>query len=560
MSLPNPRTCGMIKPDDLFKLINDPKLLRDVNIRELLTPIMFASFYCCKPVWEILKQYKNNEVAFQELCDTYGIDKDVLIRRSEFIEERYQLPRNYIENNLETDTSPYPRICHASTRATSTVENMTILLNLKYPRLSSNNFLNDKFLQLEDPRLDISWVYPPLSPREESFINQYINEQTTDWFLLNCKDTVTGTIKKLPWETGYLNKVINPQHVYIQFANTCKRHILLGPSGTLEGMLNVAEILGVDLRIMTLASMAWMYYARDHAMFDMMIVANTFFDEPIFKFKTSLSRTTRDENLKNDREQLKNLMEEILGHEAVANVDSSVEIPNEALLLNALCPRGPQGQQGGEKPCIKQNLDKLDQLLIDFRANPKIMEDDEVKQLLFTSFEPCFASPTDAKAPCKTTKDDKCLNFDEKYLLPSFVIPEITTDHTPLLVSKKEERVQNGTNVLYENLFTDTLTLRQFNENNQFPTPFMHRLADPWYDWYDDPANDLDQSSVDSMFPPESFKFDRSIFNDKLTVAKSIPIPSDNSRVYGKVSATPMYENWTLHLNLPKGGKARKVK
>jgi hypothetical protein len=142
---------------------------------------------------------------------------------------------------------------------------------------------------------------------------------------------------------------MHDDNIYIQIAKEYKRYLILGASGTLEFMLSIAEIFNMDLKVMTLACMAWMYYARDHSLFEMMIIANRYFDEPIFKIELPLTSETFESMLIKDRQQIIDLMEDALGPASVVDVKSTIEITCELSILNALPVNKRKIQAGGGK-------------------------------------------------------------------------------------------------------------------------------------------------------------------------------------------------------------------
>ena len=338
----NAKTCGATTPDVFPELLTDP----NINIRELMTPIMNISQRLCGLVWELINLYTDNNAKFNEICNKYGINKDIILERAEHIATRFGAPAKDmagLKKNASIEyyksLSPYPSLCHAATQSLGFTSDMTLHFDRIYPRSSAWPFIYNQILDGTDPKMEKQFIYPQLSEREKNYIVSQVDVHSDkgDFFFQNIdisndNDNDKG---KLPWECGYLSKKINPGHMYIRIAQKCNRHILLGPSGTTEFMLNVAEIFGVDLRIMTLACIAWMYIARDHALFDMMIVANTFFDNPVFDFNDGAA--SYEVALKNDRQQIIDLMKDVLGPGSVSGTSADEDMLNEIDFLNLIC-------------------------------------------------------------------------------------------------------------------------------------------------------------------------------------------------------------------------------
>ena len=175
-------------------------------------------------------------------------------------------------------------MCHASTVSTNMTENLTTYLSKKYPRKVYKNAVIDMILNGKDNRIDITGVYPPLSTRESHFIEtkraEYANPKYSYDF------SMTGSAK-LPWVTGNMLSKLNDNHPYYLFAKELGREMIVGPSGTMEAMLNVSEIFNVNIELFSLGCIAWMFSVKDHSLYELMIIVNKFLKEPFFVFKKS---------------------------------------------------------------------------------------------------------------------------------------------------------------------------------------------------------------------------------------------------------------------------------
>ena len=290
-------------------------IMKDFNIRELLTPIMQFSFTCCGIVWDLIKlQSELNEIEIEaEACkktiDARGdnlretkeklgakINWNVIQMRIEHLTERFGIPPHKLHDLVKNDMgnlSGYPSMCHASTVSTNMTENLTTYLSKKYPRkVNSDNDVINMILTGRDIRIDIAKVKPELSKRELSFIEkkrtEYANAQYSyDFFM-------TGSTK-LPWVTGNMMSKLNDQHPYYLFAEELGRKMIVGPSGTMEAMLNVAEIFNVNIELFSLGCIAWMFSVKDHSLYELMIIVNKFLKEPFFVFtQDKIAASTND--------------------------------------------------------------------------------------------------------------------------------------------------------------------------------------------------------------------------------------------------------------------------
>jgi hypothetical protein len=306
------------------------------------------------------------------------LNEEVLEMRMDHIKQRFNIKgskiKGYSDNSsgrqYVKELSPYPTFCHAITQSTNMVDNMTLHLERLFPRNRSKKWLYEWILDLQDVRLKPDMVVPALSAREKEYIMKVSPMMETkygsEYFVSNV---VNGaSIERVPWEMGFMSSRVHPQNIYNKLAAELSRYIILGPSGTLEFMLNVAEIFDIDLRIMTLASITWMYVARDHSLFEMMIVANQYFEPPLFKFEPITGSTSTDpetirraqykQALINDHQQLIDLLTKI-DPTAASAAKSESFIPNELGYLEFIHgSTATLTQIGGEVPVsCRFNLD-----------------------------------------------------------------------------------------------------------------------------------------------------------------------------------------------------------
>ena len=324
------KMCGQLHPTQFEALLTSG----DANIRELLTHIMLFSRSCCHMLWcvygDIAKTKekqkncnagpkKTQQVQAAEAAAVAPflalLNEEVLEMRMDHIKQRFNIKGSKIKGYSDhpsgrqyvKELSPYPTFCHAITQSTNMVDNMTLHLERLFPRNRSKKWLYEWILDLQDVRLKPDMVVPALSAREREYIMKVSPMMETkygsEYFVSGAVETVEQpngskqtVLERIPWEMGFMSSRVHPQNIYNKLAAELSRYIILGPSGTLEFMLNVAEIFDIDLRIMTLASITWMYVARDHSLFEMMIVANQYFEPPLFKFEP----IEADSNIQNE--------------------------------------------------------------------------------------------------------------------------------------------------------------------------------------------------------------------------------------------------------------------
>lgn len=355
------------------------------NTRELLTAIMMYSFNCCQDVWQVIRfvslhdkadakskkanieKYKQmltnlkTELKCNTLSDlaTYGIDLAVIRARIEDIEQKYSMPAYMLYEKAQKDSKinhgPYPNFCHLATTSTSVSLAIakTTSIDKIYTRNRGKKWIYEWILKGQDYRLTPAHIAPPLSIREQHYIQYSVSNKPADnfdFFLDNVFDA-SNQLSRLPWSTGFMVSRVDPDNVFVKRAHELKRYVILSASGSMEGMLNVAEIFGFDLKIMTLAAMSWMYIARDHALYEMMIIANDIIGEKVFKFPPNNDLQAA---LKYDRQQVVNLYNKAVPMypKRVATTDDtkSQKLIQEEEYLKYINGMIPIPQQGGFKP------------------------------------------------------------------------------------------------------------------------------------------------------------------------------------------------------------------
>lgn len=389
------KMCGQLHPTQFKALLNSG----DANIRELLTHIMLFSRSCCHMLWCVYGDFaktkekqKNCNAGPKKATQVQAaeaeavapflalLNEEVLEMRMDHIKQRFNIKGSKIKGYSDNpsgrqyvkELSPYPTFCHAITQSTNMVDNMTLHLERLFPRNRSKKWLYEWILDLQDVRLKPDMVVPALSAREIEYIINVAPMMETkygsEYFVSGAVKTVEQNglketvLERIPWEMGFMSSRVHPQNIYNKLAAELSRYIILGPSGTLEFMLNVAEIFDIDLRIMTLASITWMYVARDHSLFEMMIVANQYFEPPLFKFEPieadqniqnedAKRRAQYKQALVDDHQQLIDLLVKI-DPTAASAAKSESFIPNELGYLEFIHgSTATLTQIGGEVPC-----------------------------------------------------------------------------------------------------------------------------------------------------------------------------------------------------------------
>jgi hypothetical protein len=374
--------CGGLDPEGIRELFSNGLLDTTAdkgNTRELLTAIMTYSFVCCEHVWKVIYDVSKFDSGDQDpgvklriaKYEKYGIDLVVIRMRIEDIEHKYSMPAYKVYELVTKSTTAhitnygrYPNICHLATNSTTVslaISKTTALQNV-YQRTRGMAKIYDAILDGRDIRLTAQHVYPALSDRETKYIRAHSqtlqSKSKFDAFFVNIDPNSPSPLAIMPWSTGFMTQQISPDNLFVMRAVELSRYVVLGPSGTLEGMLNVAEIFGMDLKMMALAAMAWMYIARDHALYEMMIIANDIIGENIFTFDKI--GQTFDETLKIDRQQVIDLYRDTMKIQHLVNVDVNVDLFGEKEFLEYMKLTIQTRQYGGNNKHTKKTPDTRD--------------------------------------------------------------------------------------------------------------------------------------------------------------------------------------------------------
>lgn len=316
--------CGNLDYEGMHSLLFEDIPIQNINLRELLTGIMKASTKCCHTIWTLMssKTFNYEDVIYLKS----QVNMDILKARMEYIMRRFGIGDAEVFNieflkdcKQITDTKsnytdqevPYPGLCISATQSINLADSMTIYLQHLFPRAYHTEWIYEWILKQQAHLLTREHIkIMPLSTREEAFlqkcIKDYKNSKQFNYFMYAASQDK----KYLPWNTGFMCSRIHPNNIYLRVAEKLKRDVILGPSGTTEIMLNVAEIFNMPLDILTLALVPWMYIARDHSLFDIMIMANKFFpDGKKFTFKPADSF---EDGIIRDKEQLTQKFKEVL--------------------------------------------------------------------------------------------------------------------------------------------------------------------------------------------------------------------------------------------------------
>ena len=300
---PSYRYSGAISAEALHSELSN--VGANLNMREIMVAIMQYSFNVSPYLWILIMNSHANVIP-EAFLKNFNIKSDVLRKRINSIEERFGIDHKTmyeLTNSKNTKyvhkSQPVPTWQHAVSESLKHQENLTFKLKQMFPRVPANDFIYGQILEGYEPRVKADFLpHQMLSKHEIAFINR---KTKTDFFGLFV-DTENNPTTVLPWQCGFLSARADPDNYYISIAKHYKRYSFIGPSGTTEIMMNIAEIFGVDLNIMALACIGWMYSVLDHTLFELMIIINMFLDESYkFKFEPGL---TYDANLTIDRTQV----------------------------------------------------------------------------------------------------------------------------------------------------------------------------------------------------------------------------------------------------------------
>jgi len=304
---PNYRYSGAISAEALYNQLNNGTI--DLNMREIMLAIMQYSFRVSPYLWDLIIMVEGDDLStVGSILEACGIKGDILIKRIKSIQERFAIEHTTMftlqdskKKKYVNKSAPAPTWQHAVTESLKYQDNLTVKMKKMFPRMPANDFIYGQILEGYEPRVRTKYLpHQELSAREKEFIDSRLST-LPNFFGLFVEN---GEKDVLPWQCGYLGARIHPDHYYASLAKHFKRYSFIGPSGTTEVMMNVAEIFGVNMKQMAGACIGWMYSVLDHTLFELMIVINMFFDEPepIFKFDTS--HDNYDKALKKDNNQV----------------------------------------------------------------------------------------------------------------------------------------------------------------------------------------------------------------------------------------------------------------
>ena len=112
-------------------------------------------------------------------------------------------------------------------------------------------------------RIPIEKIHPLLSRSEISFIKKH-NPQ---WNETDC----------VPWETGMMHWIINPNHPYVKLARKQKQEVISGPSRTTDSILALAQLFNeFDLELTILACAAYLCGSQHHSAWEVLVAAIPF--------------------------------------------------------------------------------------------------------------------------------------------------------------------------------------------------------------------------------------------------------------------------------------------
>jgi hypothetical protein len=110
----------------------------------------------------------------------------------------------------------------------------------------------------------VNRIYPKLSENEIMYMKRY----NVEWH---------GTDATVPWETGLMVWTINNENFYARLARRYNQEVISGPSGTTDGILELAELFDdFDLELVTLSCVAFTCGAHHHSAWEVLLAALPF--------------------------------------------------------------------------------------------------------------------------------------------------------------------------------------------------------------------------------------------------------------------------------------------
>lgn len=110
----------------------------------------------------------------------------------------------------------------------------------------------------------VSRIHPVLSVREIT----YMKKNNPEW---------KESDLMVPWETGLMVWTINNANFYARLARRCNQEVISGPSGTTDGILELAELFNdFDLELIVLACVAFTCGAHHHSAWEVLLASVPF--------------------------------------------------------------------------------------------------------------------------------------------------------------------------------------------------------------------------------------------------------------------------------------------
>lgn len=85
------------------------------------------------------------------------------------------------------------------------------------------------------------------------------------------------------WITGSSLYKVNEKSLFYKLAMKSNKDVLTGPSCTTQMMLDCALLFGIDIKLVLLAIIPWMVVPKDHTIFEILIVANSYLTDHEYK-------------------------------------------------------------------------------------------------------------------------------------------------------------------------------------------------------------------------------------------------------------------------------------
>lgn len=246
------------------QLSNIKAVLDDGNLRERMALLMNIACGRQKFLWCLLHEiHRPQHVRMDEVHRQ--INSDILLHR---------IHRAYVMTGIQDydvlaefadETSKEPEYREMPNRILDFPRDGSVLLSRlgawpMYESLRTKRCCSEKNMH----RVPLNRIYPKLSQNEIMYMKQY----NLQWHEAEAT---------APWETGLMVWEINHEKFYARLAGRYNQEVISGPSGTTDGILELAELFNdFDLELVVLACVAFTCGAHHHSAWEVLLATLPF--------------------------------------------------------------------------------------------------------------------------------------------------------------------------------------------------------------------------------------------------------------------------------------------